>query len=250
MKTVEIAVDALKGRLKAKGTLYAGSTVKVAFSPTAGAAAQLGLFVFDRRQYEEPRIEPRIRVFPPPGFKCIAVTERQDDGSFVLDLNVQEMLDLFSDGKRRPGSKVSAYLYLWDTGTPEVVAMGTTTVEWSPVYFTPTKTPVMMKGDTGEKGDRGEKGEDGTVSWEELTPEQRAELKGEKGDRGERGEKGDPGEKGDQGEQGEPGRDGLTLGTEDYPIPLPFYAVKGGVMYKCDISDDADGIDWNLTKIQ
>ena len=162
MKTVEIRVDSLKGRLKAKGTLYAGSKVQVSFSPEAGDTAQLGLFVFDRRQYEQPRIEPRISVFPPPGLKCIAVTEREGD-ALVLDLNVQELLDLFADGKRKPGSKVLTYLYLWDVGTPEVVAMGETTVEWSPVYFTPQHTPVSMKGDPGEKGDPGRDGEDAIV---------------------------------------------------------------------------------------
>ena len=84
------------------------------------------------------------------------------------------------------------------------------------------------KGDTGERGPQGEtgatgpqgpKGKDGEVTFESLTDEQIASLrgepgangeKGEKGDsgaKGEKGEKGDPGAKGEKGEKGDPGRD-------------------------------------------
>ena len=69
------------------------------------------------------------------------------------------------------------------------------------------------KGDTGERGPQGEtgatgpqgpKGKDGEVTFESLTDEQKASLRGEPGAKGEKGEKGDPGAK---GEKGEPGRD-------------------------------------------
>ena len=81
------------------------------------------------------------------------------------------------------------------------------------------------KGDTGEQGPRGEtgatgpqgpKGKDGEVTFESLTDEQKASLRGEpgangeKGDPGERGakgDKGDPGAQGEKGEKGDPGRD-------------------------------------------
>ena len=182
MKTVEVRVDAPKGRLTAKGALFAGSKVQVSFSQYAGDTAELGIYVFDRRVYEEPMVAPRVRVFPPPGLKCVAMSERAEDGTLALDLNTQEILDLFADGKRKPGCRVSVMAYLWDREVPEVVAMGMAAVEWSPVYFTPTKTPVTMKGDPGEKGDRGEKGETG--------------------------DPGEPGEKGERGEPGEDGRDG------------------------------------------
>src|SRR5699024_9894846 len=58
----------------------------------------------------------------------------------------------------------------------------------------------------GDKGDKGDKGADGTMTFEDLTDEQIASLKGdkgEKGDPGDKGEKGDPGEKGDKGDTGE-----------------------------------------------
>ena len=85
--------------------------------------------------------------------------------------------------------------------------------------------PRGEKGDTGERGPRGEtgatgpqgpKGKDGEVTFESLTDEQIASLrgepgakgeKGEKGDPGAKGEKGDPGAQGEKGEKGDPGRD-------------------------------------------
>ena len=72
------------------------------------------------------------------------------------------------------------------------------------------------KGDTGEQGPRGEtgatgpqgpKGKDGEVTFESLTDEQKASLRGEPGAKGEKGEKGDPGAQGEKGEKGDPGRD-------------------------------------------
>lgn len=69
---------------------------------------------------------------------------------------------------------------------------------------------------------KGEKGQDGTVSFDELTEEQKASLKGEKGKDGKDGTvafeqlteeqkqslKGEKGDKGDKGEPGENGKDG------------------------------------------
>ena len=76
--------------------------------------------------------------------------------------------------------------------------------------------PRGEKGDTGERGPQGEtgatgpqgpKGKDGKVTFESLTDEQKASLRGEPGAKGEKGEKGDPGAKGEKGEKGDPGRD-------------------------------------------
>jgi len=73
--------------------------------------------------------------------------------------------------------------------------------------------PRGEKGDTGERGPQGEtgatgpqgpKGKDGEVTFESLTDEQKASLRGEPG---EKGEKGEPGAKGEKGEKGEPGKD-------------------------------------------
>ena len=76
--------------------------------------------------------------------------------------------------------------------------------------------PRGEKGDTGERGPQGEtgatgpqgpKGKDGEVTFESLTDEQKASLRGEPGAKGEKGEKGDPGAQGEKGEKGDPGRD-------------------------------------------
>lgn len=97
------------------------------------------------------------------------------------------------------------------------------------------------KGDTGDTGPVGPKGADGTVTFEALTDEQKASLKGASvssasvneagqliltltdetelnagnvigptGATGATGEKGDPGEKGDKGDTGEKGNTGAT----------------------------------------
>lgn len=70
------------------------------------------------------------------------------------------------------------------------------------------------KGDKGEQGiqgiqgEKGDKGADGTMTFEELTPEQKASLKGDKGDKGEQGVQGIQGVKGDKGDTGASGKDG------------------------------------------
>ena len=49
------------------------------------------------------------------------------------------------------------------------------------------------QGETGATGPQGPKGKDGEVTFESLTDEQKASLRGEPGAKGEKGEKGDPG---------------------------------------------------------
>lgn len=77
-------------------------------------------------------------------------------------------------------------------------------------------------GPVGPQGPVGPEGADGTMTFEDLTPEQKASLKGDKGDKGDtgaagpqgepgpKGDKGDPGPQGPQGLQGEPGTNGTT----------------------------------------
>lgn len=68
----------------------------------------------------------------------------------------------------------------------------------------------IVKGPAGPQGPQGEKGADGTMTFEDLTPEQKASLKGDKGDKGDTGAAGPQGEPGPQGEKGEPGTNGTT----------------------------------------
>mgnify|MGYP000666933022 CR=1 FL=1 len=67
--------------------------------------------------------------------------------------------------------------------------------------------PQGPKGETGATGPQGPKGKDGEVTFESLTDEQIASLRGEPGEKGEKGEKGDPGAQGEKGEKGDTGRD-------------------------------------------
>lgn len=66
----------------------------------------------------------------------------------------------------------------------------------------------IVKGPAGPVGPQGEKGADGTMTFEDLTPEQKASLKGDKGDTGPQGPKGDKGDTGAAGPQGDPGPKG------------------------------------------
>ena len=62
--------------------------------------------------------------------------------------------------------------------------------------------PQGERGLTGPEGPQGPKGADGTLTFEELTDEQRASLKGDKGDQGEQGIQGPVGPQGPTGSQG------------------------------------------------
>ena len=68
--------------------------------------------------------------------------------------------------------------------------------------------PQGPKGETGATGPQGPKGKDGEVTFESLTDEQIASLRGEPGAKGEKGEKGDPGAKGEKGDPGARGAQG------------------------------------------
>lgn len=64
-------------------------------------------------------------------------------------------------------------------------------------------------GKQGAKGYQGDKGADGTMSFEDLTPEQKATLKGDQGVQGAQGEKGADGVQGVQGDIGVQGVQGV-----------------------------------------
>ena len=66
----------------------------------------------------------------------------------------------------------------------------------------------IVKGQAGPQGPQGEKGADGTMTFEDLTPEQKASLKGDKGDKGDTGAAGPQGEPGPKGDKGDPGPQG------------------------------------------
>ena len=68
--------------------------------------------------------------------------------------------------------------------------------------------PQGEVGPQGPAGPQGEKGADGTMTFEDLTPEQKASLKGDKGDKGDTGAAGPQGEPGPKGDKGDPGAQG------------------------------------------
>lgn len=68
--------------------------------------------------------------------------------------------------------------------------------------------PQGEVGPQGPVGPEGPKGADGTMTFEDLTPEQKATLKGDKGDKGDTGAAGPQGEPGPKGDKGDPGPQG------------------------------------------
>ena len=68
--------------------------------------------------------------------------------------------------------------------------------------------PQGEVGPQGPVGPEGPKGADGTMTFEDLTPEQKASLKGDKGDKGDTGAAGPQGEPGPKGDKGDPGPQG------------------------------------------
>lgn len=68
----------------------------------------------------------------------------------------------------------------------------------------------MLQGPAGLDGTPGKDGKDGSVNFDDLTPEQKAELKGEQGEPGPQGEKGEKGDTGSQGATGPAGQDGVS----------------------------------------
>jgi hypothetical protein len=73
-------------------------------------------------------------------------------------------------------------------------------IDNTPQVFEIGEAAIGRVGPRGEKGDRGE-----PLKYENLTPAQKAEMRGPKGDRGERGERGETGETGKPGLDGNPG---------------------------------------------
>lgn len=68
--------------------------------------------------------------------------------------------------------------------------------------------PAGERGPQGEPGKPGKDGQDGTMTFEDLTPEQRESLRGPRGVPGEDGEDGQPGKPGQDGKPGERGERG------------------------------------------
>ena len=95
--------------------------------------------------------------------------------------------------------------------------------------------PQGPRGETGATGPQGPKGKDGEVTFESLTDEQIASLRGEPGAKGEKGEKGEPGAKGEKGEKGDPGAQGEKGEKGDPGRDAP----QEAVLYTAQMLNDA-----------
>lgn len=102
------------------------------------------------------------------------------------------------------------------------------------------------RGPRGEPGPQGEQGIPGTVSFEELTEEQIAMLKGEKGDPGPAGKDGATGPAGKDGEQGSDGVSiasvvQTTTSTEDGGINVVSVTLSDGKVFRFNVRNGSKG---------
>ena len=104
------------------------------------------------------------------------------------------------------------------------------TGERGPQGETGATGPQGPRGETGATGPQGPKGKDGEVTFESLTDEQKASLRGEPGAQGEKGEKGEPGAQGPKGESGQPRK--LTFA-------LPVSAWTGESAFSTEIAESS-----------
>ena len=96
--------------------------------------------------------------------------------------------------------------------------------------------PQGPQGETGATGPQGPKGKDGEVTFESLTDEQIASLRGEPGAKGEKGDTGAKGEKGDTGAQGPKGESGQP---RKLTFALPVSAWTGESAFSAEIAESS-----------
>ncbi len=88
--------------------------------------------------------------------------------------------------------------------------------------------PVGPQGPEGPQGPAGADGKDGTMTFEELTEEQKLSLKGDKGDTGEQGPvgpEGPQGPAGNDGKDGENGKDYILTSDDKTEIANEVYSM-------------------------
>lgn len=87
---------------------------------------------------------------------------------------------------------------------------------------------AQLKGDKGDTGATGPKGDPGAaLTFDQLTAEQKAQLKGDKGDTGATGPTGPPGPKGDTGATGATGPTGPKGDPGEPPTSMDASAITG-----------------------
>ena len=148
-------------------------------------------------QNEEPIQTEVYDINHLPSYKIAEEERRANEKERIANEN--ERKDYYNDFT----SKVDSGYFDGDNGvyvgseppTDEEVTVwidpnGTPEVEASNIVFSDNES-LQTKYENGDlKGEKGDKGEDGTMSFSDLTEEQKASLKGDKGDKGDVGEKG------------------------------------------------------------
>lgn len=99
--------------------------------------------------------------------------------------------------------------------------------------------PQGPRGETGATGPQGPQGKDGEVTFESLTDEQKASLRGEPGAKGEKGDTGATGEKGEKGDPGAQGPKGESGQPRKLTFSLPVSAWTGESAFSTEIAESS-----------
>ena len=175
-KTVVFGVNAEYGEVVVdSGALFLGEVAPIEFKGyTPKEGHTLRLTVFNR----SPRRDDTL------GVETFAIADNSaNEGE--LDLRYEALQKEFSE-KCAHAFTMQVNEYEGDRCLPQVIAVGKIVINYSPVVFDPlTGAPATMRGAKGEDGDDGK-----DLTFDDLTAEQKAELKGEKGEKGDDGDDG------------------------------------------------------------
>lgn len=90
------------------------------------------------------------------------------------------------------------------------------------------------------KGDKGD-----PLTWDDLTPEQKASLKGEKGDKGDQGIQGEQGPQGIQGEKGDKGDKGDDGASGGMLFPSMNFNAEDGILTITGLKQEVERISYD-----
>lgn len=90
------------------------------------------------------------------------------------------------------------------------------------------------------KGDKGD-----ALTWDDLTPEQKASLKGEKGDKGDQGIQGEQGPQGIQGEKGDKGDKGDDGASGGMLFPKMDFNAEDGILTITGLKQEVERISYD-----
>ena len=189
------------GTIKFQDVNFTGSTVAVPVL-SGTTEVQVGVYAGDLRTTTPARIPCEYSILCPDAMEQFGTVDAVKLQDQIGDLSQLKTSD--------SASLVAAINWLYENGTiggggggsvsasgmfvPRISADGT--LSWTNDQGLPNPEPVNLRGPQGEKG------ADGTMTFEDLTDEQRESLRGPKGETGPAGPQGEAGPQGPKGADG------------------------------------------------